>query len=270
MKKLLGTAALLSLVAVGPVMGADQRVKLPTKAPPKAVAYSWTGCYVGANGGYGQQRSHSNDITIINGGLGTVVPFPEPSLGPKGGFAGGQIGCNYQTNQFVWGVEGDIQGSDIHDGFGPARFTVPGVLTLTDSENLRWFATVRGRLGIAAQDRLLVYVTGGVAFGKTQYNQFSLDAANNTDTLNGDTSRTGYVVGGGIEWAFSGAWTAKAEYQYLNFGSIGPLSSLAFTPAGIPTGATVNMGSFRNDYQTVRFGLNYRFNPAPAAVAAKY
>jgi outer membrane immunogenic protein len=270
MKKLVLGSLVLAAMMVGPAVAADKKVKpVLLKAPPKEVAYNWTGCYVGVNGGVGWQENHSNDIVIFTGGLGAVVPFPESSLGPNGGFGGGQVGCNYQTNQVVFGLEGDIQASDIHDSFGPQRFTVPGILTITASQKLDWFGTVRGRLGYA-QDRLLFYVTGGVAFGKTLYSQFSFDSGNNTDTLNGDSSHTGYAVGGGLEWAATGALTGKLEYQYLNFGSIGPLASAALSPAGIPTGARVTMAGFRNDYSTIRIGLNYKFNPVPAGVAVKY
>jgi outer membrane immunogenic protein len=156
----------------------------------------------------------------------------------------------------------------IHD-----RFTQPvGSLSVTASEKLKWFGTIRGRVGLAA-DRALLYVTGGAAFAKTQYSLFAVEPEEGGNvTLNGDTSRSGYTVGGGIEVAFFGGWTAKAEYQYLNFGSIGPLNATAVDRFGVPLDTIVTTNAFHNDYHTFRFGLNYRFDwgKAPVAVMAKY
>jgi outer membrane immunogenic protein len=142
------------------------------------------------------------------------------------------------------------------------------------SENLVRTATANRILvrccpaaGIAA-DRALFYVTGGAAFGKTEYNMFAVDGGGNSVTVNGDTTRSGYAVGGGVEWAFFGGWTAKAEYQYLNFGNIGPITAAAVNPAGVPAGTTATLSSFRNDYHTIRVGLNYMFNAGP--VVARY
>jgi outer membrane immunogenic protein len=270
MKKfLLGSVALAAVIA-GPATAADLAVKAPVyKAPPPVAVFSWTGCYVGANGGYGWQRDHANDLTVFpTAALAAPIFFPTQNLGPTGGFGGGQVGCNYQSGMFVWGVEADIEGSGIRDSFGPSLLgTFPATLTVTASEKLKWFGTVRGRLGIAA-DRALFYVTGGAAFGKTEYNMFAVDGGGNSVTVNGDTTRSGYAVGGGVEWAFFGGWTAKAEYQYLNFGNIGPITAAAVNPAGVPTGTTATLSSFRNDYHTIRVGLNYMFNAGP--VVARY
>jgi len=275
MKKLfLASIALVALNAGGSALAADMPVKA-RPAPPPPPVYSWTGCYIGVNGGYGTARRHRNDLNIFNPGE-PVVFFPTAALEADGGFGGGQIGCNYQTGIVVWGVEADIQGSGIQDSFGPRLFGVSeglGVLSVTASEKLKWVGTIRGRVGFLAADRALFYVTGGAAFAKTQYNLFALEPEEGGNvTLNGDTSRSGYAVGGGIEVAFFGGWTAKAEYQYLNFGNIGPLSARAVDRFGVPLDATVTTDAFRNDYHTIRLGLNYRFDwgKAPVAVMAKY
>jgi outer membrane immunogenic protein len=86
--------------------------------------------------------------------------------------------------------------------------------------------------------------------------------------LNGDTSRVGFALGAGVEWAFLGGWTLKGEYQYISFGNIGPINGAAVSPAGVPTGELVTLSSFHNDYHTIRFGLNYLFNAGP--VVARY
>jgi outer membrane immunogenic protein len=274
MKKLfLASVALVALNAGGSALAADMPVKA-RRAPPPPPVYSWTGCYIGVNGGYGwHQQRHTNDLNIVDLSDPVFIFFPTQTLSADGGFGGGQIGCNYQTGIVVWGVEADIQGSGIRDSFGPRLFTQPvGSLSVTASEKLKWFGTIRGRVGLAA-DRALFYVTGGAAFAKTQYNLFAVEPEEGGNvTLNGDTSRSGYAVGGGIEVAFFGGWTAKAEYQYLNFGSIGPLNATAVDRFGVPLDTTVTTNAFRNDYHTIRFGLNYRFDwgKAPVAVMAKY
>ena len=226
------------------------------KAPPAAiVSQTWNGCYVGANGGYGWQRRQDaigdNGSSFLD--LGT--------LRPSGGFGGGQVGCNYQTGFAVLGLEADFQGSGIRDSFGPTLLPA-GVLTASGRESLRWFGTVRGRLGWAV-DRVLLYVTGGLAYGKTDYSVSGFDAAANHFEATSNATKAGYVIGGGAEWAFLGAWSLKTEYQYINLGTIGPLTATVFNAAGVPNGVTVTTTSIRNDYHTVRLGLNYRFGASP-------
>jgi outer membrane immunogenic protein len=271
MNKILFGGIVFAALLTAPAVAADLAVKAPLyKAPPPARVFSWTGCYIGVNGGYGWQQDHANDFTAFGpaGAAGPTLFLTTQNLGPTGGFGGGQAGCNYQSGMFVWGVEADIEGSGIRDSFGPTSFgTGLSALTATASEKLKWFGTVRGRLGIAA-DRALFYVTGGAAFGKTEYSLFVADTLGNTLSVNGDSSRSGYTVGAGIEWAFVQGWTAKAEYQYLNFGDIGPATVPAINRFGNPAGGGITTSSFRNDYHTIRFGLNYLFNAGP--VVAKY
>src|SRR5262245_44289970 len=109
MKKLfVATIALLALNAGGSALAADLRVKARPLPPPPPV-YSWTGCYIGVNGGYGIAKRHRNDLSILSGGGDpTFIFIPTQVLGADGGFGGGQIGCNYQTGTVVWGVEADI------------------------------------------------------------------------------------------------------------------------------------------------------------------
>jgi len=218
--------------------------------------YSWTGCYVGVNGGFGRQLGHDADIVLSFGpNFQNVGTF-----NPQGGFGGGQVGCNLQTGSIVFGLEADFQGSGIRGHFGPNFVPSPpeGGFTVSGNESLRWFDTIRGRLGWTA-DRMLLYVTGGLAYGRTDYSVHGVDDVGNTIALTRDETRTGYVVGGGFEWAFSGAWSIKAEYQYINLRTIGPISTNVIDPAGVRLDDIATTRSFRNDYNTVRLGVNYRF-----------
>jgi outer membrane immunogenic protein len=208
MKKFL-LAGLLAGVATS-AFAAD----LPThKTPPTPVpayvapAFTWTGFYVGVNGGYGFGSS--------GGDFGN----------PSGGLVGGTAGYNYQIGQFVLGVEGDWDWADITKSGVNA---VGAYSTKTDD-----IATVRARAGFAV-DRALFYVTGGYAGADTQL------------TINGFGSqsewRSGGVIGGGLEYAFTNNISAKAEYLFA------PLQSQSFD------GAKSDV-----DLSMVRAGLNYKF-----------
>jgi outer membrane immunogenic protein len=158
--------------------------KGPAFMPP---AYSWTGLYIGVNGGGGFGRS-TWDTT---GGFDT-----------SGGLVGGTLGYNFQYGQAVLGVEGDIDWSGIG---GSTSTGCPAGCSTGDS----WLSTVRGRLGWAT-GRLLPYVTGGAAFG-------NINAT--TAGLTTTTTNAGWTVGAGLEFAIAGNWSAKAEYLYVNLGS---------------------------------------------------
>ncbi len=186
--------------------------------------YDWTGFYAGLNAGYGFA---GDDAVGARPGYGNVG-----DLSIEGMFGGIQAGYNFQANNFVMGVEGDIQLSGISDEDENGRF---------DSQNDNtYFGTLRLRAGYA-WDRTLIYATGGLAYGGFDY---SVDTP--TGDINEDFTRAGYAVGGGVEYAFDDAWTMKLEYLYANFGSE------ELTNDGISTTATP-------DFHSVRLGVNFRF-----------
>jgi outer membrane immunogenic protein len=146
-----------------------------------APVFTWTGFYVGVNGGYG---------------FGTSNWDPGPSFNANGGLVGGTLGYNLQTGSYVWGVEGDIAWSGMKGDSGGVETKVP------------WFGTVRGRIGYAF-DRFLPYITGGAAIA-----QVKMDSGAGTD----DETRVGWTIGAGVEWAFLPSWSAKLEYLYADLG----------------------------------------------------
>src|SRR5437667_7594442 len=170
-KKIALAAAAASLMFAGAASAADMAPRY-TKAPPPVVApiYNWTGFYIGVNGGWAFDGWSDNTGTIVaNTGLAAqIAAGAVPSfLGAnhEGGFGGGQIGYNWQVNQFVFGLETDIQGSDI--GKTSTIFVPGGVFnptTSTGRDHIDWFGTARARLGFAANTALF-YVTGGAAYG---------------------------------------------------------------------------------------------------------
>jgi len=167
-----------------------------TKAPMMAPAFSWTGCYVGGNAGGAWSK------TAINI---PAYPSPNSETDTSSAIGGGQVGCNYQVSQFVFGIEGDydwtkLSGSSLSGNGGTELFHV-------DFNSL---ATARGRLGWA-WDRTLLYATGGAAWTHINSNYVPVAGGFNTATYQG------WVAGGGIEYAFAQNWIVGAEYLHAAF-----------------------------------------------------
>lgn len=243
MKKLLQLSLALLAASSAPALAADLRA--PMKAPPPVAVplFTWTGFYIGANGGYGGDR-FNYDFAVVG------VPG-SASITSGGGFGGGQIGYNYQMGNWVFGIEGDIQASDIR---GEVSAAILGIAASAGSK-IDWFATARGRLGYA-WDRVLVYATGGYAHADVDTGAAITipgviipggGAPGLVLAGNINTSHNGWVVGGGIEYAFTNNLTFKTEYQYLDFES----KTLAVAGTSfIDVSPTVH---------TVRGGLNWKF-----------
>ncbi len=215
------------------------------KDGPVYVANSWTGFYIGGNGGY---AFDANSDDSLNNGFGRRNDR-------EGGFGGGQIGYNFGSgflgSQFVFGVEADIQGSDIS---AESRGNVFGGVLPVDRFNTRvdYFGTVRGRIGYAF-DRTLVYATGGFAYGNVKDDLFVAGVGR----FSKEDTRTGYVVGGGIETKLSPNWSVKAEYQYINLDSG---DNFTGTNGLLVAPSSYNVRSNEMDFHTIRAGINYHFH----------
>lgn len=208
------------------------------KAPPAGVLpaqYDWTGFYVGGHIGYGWSKNTFSD---------PFVPFSISDTNANGIIGGGQAGFNYQVGQFVFGVEGDMSGSGIKGG--------PTVLGATFNTNVDWTATATGRLGLAF-DRWLVYAKGGAAWAHDRYSTNFYTFPASVELTN---TRLGWTAGAGVEYAFAPQWSAKAEYNYMDFGS----DTVSFA-AGRST--TVDQ-----QIHAVKLGVNYKFGGSP--IIAKY
>ena len=232
MRKTLLAATALTALSV-PAFAADlpSRQMAPAAPIAYAPAFTWTGFYVGLNAGYGWRNT--KDVGFVNTVTSATTIF---SNGDNGGFVGGgQLGYNWQSGALVFGVETDIQYADFG---GNRNFGVFG----TYSNDGNYFGTVRGRLGYA-MDRTLFYVTGGLAYGDVGDSLFG-----------GNSTRVGYTLGGGIEYAFTNNWTAKLEGLYVNIDR-GNRAGLV-TVGGVPY--AVSQGK-NNDFGVVRVGLNYKF-----------
>jgi outer membrane immunogenic protein len=186
---------LLSFAVSGAAVAADMPPRY-TKAPPPMVspATNWSGFYIGAMGGYASENS-SEDVIVP----GVTAPRM------KGGFGGGTLGYNWQTGQFVFGLEADAAFADINAGVTALGVTV-------ESE-IRSLGTVRGRVGVAF-DTVLLYATGGYAWAE---NKFSVTIP--PLSLSESNFHHGWTVGAGVEWMFAPKWSVKFEYLYRDFGS---------------------------------------------------
>ena len=249
----------------GSANAADIRTKMPVKAPPVVapVPYSWAGFYVGANVGYGFGSTTSEIPTIpynvFGAGARSTLPV---SLGidPKGAFGGVGAGYNWQTLNYLFGVEGDIQISGIDSNLAFHKPTVDALgNTHTDwhnsaSEDLQWFGTIRGRTGLVF-DRFLAYGTGGLAFGDVKV--FTENAYNFNPTTwytsNSTTTRAGWTIGGGGEYALADRWIVKAEYLYYDLGTINSSAVNNFGHSGFVPSSLAVHGNL------VRVGVNYKF-----------
>jgi len=224
-KFLLATVATVAFANVASAADIPQRMPAKAAPVPYVALYNWTGFYIGANLGYGWSRS-SDDLGLLGDANGII--------------GGGQIGYNWQMNNIVLGVEADFQGSGQK---ASATGAIPGA-SVTISERIRYFGTVRARVGYAF-DRTLVYVTGGWAYTNVA-SDISATVGGVTATASSNTTKSGGTVGAGIEYAFAGPWTGKIEYLYVDSG----------TQSATLFGVTENV---RIKNHIGRVGINYRF-----------
>ena len=303
MKRLAYSAAILAL-SIGSALAADLPSYKAPPPPPPPPPPLWTGFYVGLNAGYTWSNSNNTVLTagglVFNplGGLVAIGPARAAGIGANGvlpssssGFiGGGQIGYNWQFgSSFLIGVEADIQGVASSNSAG-RQFTsvpitaggfIPGFRAtqfINSSRNLDYIGTVRGRLGWLFTPTLLVYGTGGLAYGgvSTTTSLFGLPIASPIpftawagSSTYSDT-RVGWTAGGGLEWMFMPSWSAKVEYLYYDLGTVSHSFLAVSNALGGPAFGTVLQSSTRFNGHIVRAGVNYHFNWGAAPVMAKY
>jgi outer membrane immunogenic protein len=225
--------------------------KGPPPAPVVAPVYNWTGFYLGVNAG-GAWGSTS----IVDPVVGPPLGIPRSQTIDASSFiAGGQAGYNYQfNNNFVIGGELELDGMDL-DG----SKTVPFGFRGTDRDHRKvdadWLGTAGLRAGYAV-DRLLFFVKGGGAVTDFSYRDETTNAAGTTvfNDATDDATRWGWMIGGGVEWAFAANWTAKAEYDYIGFGRQN--QTLNSVGGSIPTSVPL---SISDSISVAKLGVNYKF-----------
>jgi len=272
----------LLLASVGAIAltGSALAADLPSRAPPPVYLppvpiFTWTGIYVGGQIGYAWGQDHNDFVTAFPArGPLLVGVFADNTFGQNsnGVIGGAHVGYNYQINQWVLGLEGDVNGTSMKKTlvFAPGVFGGPVGLfgtgiTATTRADIQ--GSIRGRVGVA-WDRALLYATGGVAFGgfNTSYSVFSPFFATG-GTASFSTTRVGWTVGGGIDYAVTNNWSVRAEYRYTDFGrATNTPFSTVFAPFG---GGFTGRHHFTENQ--VQVGFSYKFDTfAPAPVVAKY
>jgi outer membrane immunogenic protein len=242
MKKfLLGTVALVALGATAPALAADLAARpVYTKAPVYAAPiYNWTGFYFGGHIG--------GAFDTNNGFAGTT------NSSNSGSFLGGlQVGADYQfAPNWVLGIEG--QYSWLGSNNNSAAFNGLGA-GYVYNDNQRGLGSVTGRVGYTWGPALL-YVKGGYAY--SDYNEsLTLGGVPQAFALN-SSHHDGYTVGAGLEYMFAQSWSAKVEYQYYDFGKTNFVTPVVLS----------GFGNTRDSDQTVKVGVNYRFNWGGPVVA---
>jgi outer membrane immunogenic protein len=261
------------MLVVGSAFGAD----LPVKTVVPAPVFTWTGGYVGINLGYSWGRetaSGSLTGTSITGTtITTLTPGPLYGGGDLDGFVGGgQVGYNWQFGNWLVGFEGDLQGTSERKTYDvcTAAGCPAGSTVVRADYRLVWFGTDRARVGFLPTERVLLYGTGGLAYGSFRAEEFMPMFIT---PLFGTWSRlkAGWTAGAGVEAALDNNWSVKFEYLYFDYGNIGGPTATTQTIAGRTTNNLNYSFTSRFTDNVVRVGINYRFSPAaPAAVVAKY
>ena len=282
----IAVSAFAAVAATSIASAADMAPRY-TKAPPPVVeVWNWTGFYIGGNAGYSWGRGDSN-VSYFSTVTGLpIAPAPgsitSAGFNMNGAIAGGQIGYNWQSNNWVFGLEADAQWSD-EKGRGsylcaataiggpclPGLTFLPAGATgtvLTLDQHLEWFGTVRGRVGFLATPKVLFYGTGGLAYGSIKStgaiagfngNGVAVAAIGTTSDV-----RLGWTLGAGVEGKITNNWSAKLEYLYMDFDTF---RAATFTLAPLATiGGNVDT---RFHDHILRVGLNYTFG---GPVVAKY
>jgi outer membrane immunogenic protein len=250
MKKLLVASAAALTLSVSSALAADLSVPYYKAPLPPPETFSWTGFYLGVNGGSGWGTSSSSANFAFPGFAFNLPLYSQSTSGWLGGF---QAGYNWQTGPIVLGVEGDYDFANIQGNTACVFMFNCGV-------KQNWVADATVRVGVTPIERLLMYVKGGAAWAGDRYTfGNSITTPGGTFALNASASdtRTGGLMGMGLEYAFMPHWSAKIEYDYIDFGTATVAQTLTTTPAipGLPTIQTQH----KDSESLMKAGVNYRF-----------
>ena len=251
-KTLLAGVATGALAIAAPASAADLR--MPVKAAPIAAPapyFSWTGCYIGAHVGWGWGSKDFHNVP----GTSSETSWANGNVKTSGAIFGGQLGCDYQLqNNFVIGVAGSVSGADIN-GFNTLAGISQGSSMHAKTDFL---ASITGRIGWTGWDpRVLFYFQGGGAWAHDRYLNHTGNFATSACSfqafcaLSASDSRSGWTIGGGVEWAFAPSWSAFAEYDHYDFGT----NNVTVTGSSEFFNVDINQ-----KIDSVRVGVNYKFN----------
>jgi outer membrane immunogenic protein len=251
MRRQILLASVGAIAIAGSAFAADLPYRGPPPVyPPPPPIFTWSGIYIGGQVGYAWGSDPIDEVDTV---FDHNAFFNDK---PNGVIGGAHLGYNLQIGQWVAGLEGSVDGTSLH---GTRTSAGPLVVTMSTRPDVQ--GSIRGRVGVAF-DRVLIYGTGGAAFSGIT-NNYSLGFPfflSESDTK----TRTGWTVGGGLEYAVTNNWSIRAEYRYSDFGRSPdfPFSSITF--------GNVSFTHHLTESQ-VQAGFSYKFTPfAPAPVVAKY
>ena len=220
----------LTSAFAGPQTYSGKGMKQVAPAPPPE-CYNWSGFYVGAFGGYkfasvDTDLDATGDFNLFPIDRDNIQDHSTDNLDTSGGEVGGLIGFNFQSGCWVFGIEGTGGYMFLRDSFDSGTFFNP---TLTDKSiqqafRQTWLATAGGRIGYSIGN-WLPYVTGGAAFGDVTYesrlhNVFGSPTGPYISGDRKDDTNVGWFVGGGMQYAFGAHWAIRAQYEFIDLGSV--------------------------------------------------
>jgi outer membrane immunogenic protein len=284
--KAIAVSAFAAMAVTSAASAADLAARPYTKAPVMVEVWNWTGFYIGGNAGYSWGRSNT-DVSYFNSVTGAPIVPPAGSItgagfDMNGAIAGGQIGYNWQSSNWLFGLEADAQWSDERGSaaYRCAATAVGGVClpgltflpagvtgsSLAVNQSLEWFGTVRGRAGVLVTPQVLLYATGGLAYGSIKTSGAFAGVTPNGVAVavagSSSDTRIGWTVGGGIEGKITTNWSAKLEYLYMDLDNF-RAGSFSLAPGSL---IAANVDSRFRDH-ILRAGINYTFG---GPVIAKY
>jgi outer membrane immunogenic protein len=251
LKLAFAAVALLSLGATTAVTAADLPVKAPRAAP--VPLYNWTGCYIGGNVGGGWSRMDTTRL-FIDPAIPAYLDYGREN--DSGFIGGGQVGCDFQTTNWVFGIQGEFDFGNVKGQHN--ILNLPG---FTESNKLDQIYTVAGRIGYLWTPQVLTYAKAGVAYFQNK-NQLSFPGGAPFESSK--FTDPGILAGGGIEWMFAPNWSVFAEGNYI--WTEDDAAHDYITPAGIPSEVINN----RQRIVTGLIGVNYKFHWDSGPVVAKY
>ncbi len=271
MMRLATVFAAIALIGT-PFFAADMAL---AAQPQPVAAPAWTGAYVGLNVGYGWGAANNNiSFTQTDPSASPASFSANDHLKSDSGLVGAQAGYNWQVGRYLVGLETDIQARSrkgTSDTFNSAILSPdgPNPATVIDNENSDWFGTVRGRFGLTFDD-LLVYGTGGLAYGRVHLDGNILPANGghgiNNAPIVWDYSNymAGWAAGAGIEDQMSSHWSLKVEYLFVDL-SAG--TSLSGGQGLVATGPIFS--PLTNCYGSPSIGCNFYRNPASGTITSR-
>jgi outer membrane immunogenic protein len=260
-RMVLVAAAAGAFIGIGAASAADlsaRYAKAPALAP--VVTYNWTGCYIGGNVGGGWARTSQTQVGKVSGPFAGVVLNNDYGTGEGSNFIGGvQVGCDYQfAGNWVVGVQGMFDFGDINSRHNLTTFPAN-----YSTDRTKEIFTGTARIGYLFAPSVLGYVKGGGAWARTDSSIFGTFPVNFlSETASAD--RSGWTVGGGLEWMFAPGWSVFGEYNYMDFGR----SNVRYINGPLVVGDP-DVVSTRLTVQQALVGINYKFNLG-GPVVAKY